>query len=906
MTTKSDNKLEDEISDLRLKLGRYKEDEHRLEQLERELEGTLHDLSVHQEELNVQNEELVLSREKLESLYHKYSVLFDESPVGYFVFDQRQRVLETNHAAARLLNIAKPALLNKPIVKHVTRSDTRKLSQHLTRVFAGDRASDEIQLLPLDGVAIPCVFQSHQIIDTDREQPVSLTVVFDISERKKSEQQIAMLAERNRRILDAAREGIVGISREGKIIFANSAAETMLQWPDTKLLGGSPQEILKPQDEKGQPVLAQNFALYLTLKDGEDRSLSEHSFQRRDKSRFQVEYNVAPTFEENTISGLVMTFRDITQRKLAEEAVRKATDKLEERVEARTRALKKVNDRIRLTAQVFDSTSEAIVITDGSNKMVEVNPAFSNITGYSSAEVIGRDPGFMKSGRHDRAFYSEMWRSIWKNGFWQGEIWDRRKSGEIYPKWLSINTVKNSANQLVNCIGVFSDISIVKSAEAKLERLAFFDGLTNLPNRALFKTRLEHEFSSAQRHKRKIALFFLDLDNFKHVNDSLGHAAGDQLLVEMADRIKACVRVSDTVSRLGGDEFTVILTDVEDEASISHVAYNILRALKRPVELGEHQVTVGCSIGITLYPDDGIESEVLIKNADAAMYHAKAMGRNSCAFFTEELNTRSLNRMDIENGLRLALQENHLTLHYQPKIDSATNQVVGMEALVRWNRPEVGLVSPGEFIPIAEESGMILEIGEWVLREACQTMVALVKEGVAPPTVSVNLSIRQLKQLDLVEKLQMVLEETQLHPHLLELEITESMMADNVEEAITKLTKIRQMGISIAVDDFGTGYSSLSYLKRFPIHTLKIDRSFVKDVPGHEDDVAIVHAIISLAHSLGLSTVAEGVETVEQSHFLNDIDCQNMQGYLFSPPMPLSKLRGYLKQSNVAPQPMKK
>ncbi|MBF0381541.1 MAG: EAL domain-containing protein [Magnetococcales bacterium] len=895
MTTKSSKEVQGGISNLRLKFKEHKSDKLRLVDLEQELERTLYDLSVHQEELSTQNEELVLSREKLETLYNKYSVLFEDSPVGYMVFDNKQRILETNQAAVELFNISKEQLINRRILPYIDGSEIRRFQEHLHRVFDGDQAIDEIQIIPKNGPSVPTIFQSHQITDTSSGKQVSLTVIFDISERKRNEKQIATLAEQNRRILNATGDGIIGIDKKGVVVFSNPAAEKMLKWSGNALLGNHTEKLLQPQNQDGVPINKDEFAIQLTLQDGEVRSASDCSFCRRDDSRFQVEYNISPTFDESGISGLVLTFSDITERKQNQEALQEAHELLEERVKERTKELRVVNERLNLTAQVFECTAEAIVITDSTNKIVEVNPAFSRITGYSLIEAIGRDPGFMKSDRHDREFYSIMWRKIWKDGFWQGEIWDRRKNGEIYPKWLSINTVKNDSGELINCIGVFSDISIVKSAEEKLEKLAFFDPLTALPNRSLFKTRLEHEFTAAQRHNTKVALLFLDLDNFKNVNDTLGHSAGDQLLVVMADRIKSCVRESDTVSRLGGDEFTVILTGLEDEKAISPVADNILRALKQPVNLNEHQVMVGCSIGIAIYPTDGDSSDVLIRNADASMYHAKAMGRNSYAFFTENLNEQALTRLEIENGLRKALSDKLFTLHYQPKIDFISGTVVGLEALIRWERPGIGLVSPAEFIPVAEESGMIKEIGQFVLERACEHMMDLVKEGISPLTVAVNLSIRQLKQSDLIANLANVLEKTKLPPSQLELEITESMLAEDVREAIVLLSEIRQMGISIAVDDFGTGYSSLNYLKRFPINTLKIDRSFVKDLPDDSDDAAIVSAIISMAQSLGLNTVAEGVETLEQGEFISNLDCNNMQGFYFSKPLPIEELIIYLK-----------
>ncbi|MBF0369365.1 MAG: EAL domain-containing protein [Magnetococcales bacterium] len=900
-TTKSKKEIRSEIDGLRIKLEKYKGNELRLVDLERQLDATLYDLGIHQEELSVQNEELARSREKLESLFSKYSVLFEDSPVGYFVFDQRQRVVESNQAGARLLNVAKEFLLGKPLISLVNRTHAETLGHHFKRVFDGDQAVDEIELSPADGDPIPCIVRSHRITDPESGKPVCLTVVFDISERKRNEQRIAQLSERNRRILDAAEEGIVGIGGDGRIVFANPAAEKALQWADSSLLGKNSREILRPRNLDGALVSDKDFAVTRTLRDGAVHSVSGHCFQRRNGDLFPVEYVTAPTMEENAVSGLVMTFRDITERKRSEEALQRAHDDLERRVDERTRELRMLNDRLRLTAQVFDSTAEAIVITDAANKIIEVNPAFTKITGYASDEVVGRDPGFMKSGRHDRAFYADMWQKIWKEGYWQGEIWDRRKNGEVYPKWLTINTVKNNSQKPTQCIGVFSDISVVKNAEEELERLAFYDGLTNLPNRTLFKTRLEHEFKTAHRRKTKVALLFLDLDHFKNVNDTLGHAAGDQLLVVMAKRICSCVRESDTVSRLGGDEFTVIVTDVDDAAAVSHVAHNILEALKRPVELEGQNIVAGCSIGIAIHPEDGENSETLIKNADAAMYHAKDSGRNAYAFFTEKLNVRAVRRMDIENGLRQAIDQQQFTLHYQPKVDFKTRRIIGLEALVRWNRPGAGLISPEKFIPVAEETGLIREIGQMVLESACRQVVDLMKGGLPALPVSVNLSVHQLQHPKLIEHLQAALNKSGLPAQLLELEITESMLANDVDAAIVKLNEIRKMGVAISVDDFGTGYSSLSYLKRFPIHTLKIDRSFVQDLPDDSDNAAIVRAIISMAHSLGLGTVAEGIETQSQGEFLNNHACQRMQGFFFSRPLPVPELVEYLKKSDVAP-----
>ncbi|MBF0622124.1 MAG: EAL domain-containing protein [Magnetococcales bacterium] len=898
MTTKSQQEVTAEIIRLKSQLDAYKKDNVRLNDLEKQLDSTLYNLRIHQEELHSQNEELVHSREKLEALLSKFSVLFEDSPVSYFVLDKHQTILELNQASARLLNTPKQFLLGKLLLPYINRSEIDALNNHYRRVFDGSNATDELELIPHKRKSVPCVLQSQKIIDPILEEPVSLTVIFDISSQKYQEQQIAMLAERNRRILYAVEDGILGTNESGLIVFSNPASEKMLQFTSEELFGQSLVEILKEKDTDHNKTLDIDSAILNTLKDGDVRTVEEQLFRCKNGSRILVEYVVAPTYEEEYISGLVLTFRDISRRKQAEEILRNAHDQLERRVLERTKELRTVNERLRLTSQVFESTSEAIVITDAKNRIIEVNPAFIRITGYTSDEALGKNPGFMKSGRHDRAFYADLWKKVWQEGFWQGEIWDRRKNGEVYPKWLTINTVKDKTDDLIQCIGVFSDISRVKATEEKLEQLAFFDGLTGLPNRTLFKTRLEHEFTAAHRHRKKIALLFLDLDNFKNINDTLGHAAGDNLLTIMAGRIKSCVRDSDTVSRLGGDEFTIILTDIDDASSVSHVVYNIQKSMRKPMKLDGHRIVVGGSIGIAIYPDDGNTSDSLIKNADAAMYHAKESGRNTYAFFTKELNSQAMRRMDLESGLRQSVENKQLILYYQPKVDFISGQSIGMEALVRWDRPGHGIVSPAEFIPVAEESGLIREIGQQVLEIACRQGVELIDAGINTVPISVNLSTRQLQHANIIDDIRKVLVETGFPPQLLEVEITESMMATDVDDAIDKLNAIREMGITISVDDFGTGYSSLSYLKRFPIHTLKIDRSFVQDLPEDGDDAAIVRAIISMAHSLGLDTVAEGVETQEQGQFLSEHHCQNMQGYLFSRPLSFSDIKIFLEKTN--------
>jgi diguanylate cyclase (GGDEF)-like protein/PAS domain S-box-containing protein len=549
-----------------------------------------------------------------------------------------------------------------------------------------------------------------------------------------------------------------------------------------------------------------------------------------------------------------------------------------------------------LAKNIIENANEGVVVTDVNGVITDVNEAYENITGYSRDEVVGESPSINKSGRHDRNFYQGMWNSIHDKGFWQGEIWDRRKNGEVYPKWLSINTVRDERGQPSHYVGIFSDITSKKATEEQLERLAYFDSLTNLPNRLLFRDRLSQEVAAARRHGNRVALFFIDLDRFKYVNDTLGHAAGDELLQIVAQRLRQCVRESDTVSRLGGDEFTVIIPDIEHADQVSGIAQKIIDDLGRSIPLRAQEVQIGASVGVAVFPDDGEDVEQLIRHADMALYKAKDEGRNNFQFFSAELQTHIADRIALEEDLRKGLERNEFLLHYQPKYNLATGAISGMETLVRWQHPVRGMVSPVEFIPLAEETGLIIPMSEFILREACRQTTDWIKASGMPLKVAVNLSARQFQQSDLVEVIKHTLDETGLSAELLELELTERMVMGDVDEAIRTMQALRELGLSLAIDDFGTGYSSLSYLKRFPINTLKIDQSFVRDLTIDSDDASIVQAIIAMGRQLDLHVVAEGVETEEQLEFLRQHGCGEIQGYLMSRPLPDGEFVKLLQQ----------
>ena len=545
---------------------------------------------------------------------------------------------------------------------------------------------------------------------------------------------------------------------------------------------------------------------------------------------------------------------------------------------------KKLAREYRLAASVFDNAAEAITITDDTPVILKVNRAFTEITGFSADEVVGKNPSVLSSGRQDKAFYSNMWNRLKDDGYWFGEIVNRRKSGEDYPEWLSISAVRNEKGRPDNYIGIFTDISQAKSAEAKIERLSLYDALTELPNRTLFVDRLRQAINLSGRRRQEVGVLLIGLDGLRQINDTMGYDVGDLALRAVGQRLQTVLRTGDTVARYMSDQFIVLVSDLIDAPDAGVVAGNILHALDMPLILNGKEISIGGHIGIAVYPRDGEDPAGLIRCADVAMHHAKREGRNLYQFFSADLENNTLERLMLESGLRQALDRGEFVLHYQPQVDAETREIVGVEALIRWCHPEMGMIQPVRFISLAEETGQIIAIGDWVLETACRQARAWCDAG-HPIPVSVNLSARQFRQRDIAERVEKVLSEFQLAPELLELELTESMVMHDPERAVASLRRLRSMGVRVSIDDFGTGYSSLSYLKRFEIDKLKIDRSFVSDIPHDANDMAIAGAVIALGKSLKLRVVAEGVETVGQFNFLRAQGCHDIQGFYFSRPV---------------------
>lgn len=552
--------------------------------------------------------------------------------------------------------------------------------------------------------------------------------------------------------------------------------------------------------------------------------------------------------------------------------------------------LKENRERLRQAAAVFDCTREGVLVTDAQGLIVHVNRAFIEITGYQRDDVLGRQPSLFKSGRHSASFYQQMFQTLEREGEWSGEIWNRRKSGEIYPQWQTIRVIRDEQGQVSHYVAVFSDISAIKHSERELAHLAHHDPLTDLPNRLLFTDRAEQALASAQIHKRGCALLLLDLDHFKIINDSLGHNVGDQLLKAVGERLQGLFGPGVTLARLGGDEFAVLAESCPQVVQAAALAQRILDAMKDPVIFDGHQLFISVSIGISLFPSDALSAEQLLRNADSALFKAKSAGREGYALYTEELTAHAQHRVEMAGELRRALDQQELRVYYQPVHELQDSRLIGVEALVRWQHPERGLVPPGEFIPIAERTGLIADIDAWVMDQACRQMCQWLAEGAPLTFLAVNVSSRLFARRELYGQVAKVLHDTGLDPAFLELEVTESAVMEDPEVALEQMHRLRELGLRLAIDDFGTGYSSLLRLKRLPVQKLKIDQGFVAGLPWDEDDAAIVRVVIALAQSMGMQVHAEGIEQVEQARFLLEQGCDLGQGYWFGRPMPGSEL----------------
>ena len=550
-----------------------------------------------------------------------------------------------------------------------------------------------------------------------------------------------------------------------------------------------------------------------------------------------------------------------------------------------------------LIVKIFENVTEGIMITNKEKKIIGVNPAFEFVTGYTKEEVVGKSPSILQSGVHDRAFYLDMWEGLRENEIWQGEIWNRRKTGDLYPEWLSIMSIKDDDGNIINYCGIFTDLSERKTVENELEKRTLQDALTNVCNRFAYLDRMNTllESTAAMTHSAQHAVFFLDLDRFKQVNDTLGHLVGDQLLVEVAKRIQTLLKNKDILARYGGDEFVITLTNVVHPREAAKFAEQVIRVIEQPIYINEQEIFVSTSMGISIYPHDGQTTEELLNRAEKAMTYSKENGRNGFAFYFDGLYTDTKRVLLLDAEIRKAIDNRDFTLHFQPKVCVNTNHVVGIEALVRWTNEKLGFVSPAEFIPYAEETGLIIPLSEIIFELACEGYAELVKKGYTNMPIAINVSSIHFQQQSFLDSIQKILEKNNVSAQNFEIEVTERTVMNSASETVSKFVKLKQLGFKLSIDDFGTGYSSLSYLVRFPLDVLKIDRSFIQHISSLDDKQAIVDAIIQMAHRLKMDVVAEGVESKQQVELLREMGCDYIQGFYYSKPLPMNELLEFLQ-----------
>jgi diguanylate cyclase (GGDEF)-like protein/PAS domain S-box-containing protein len=801
--------------------------------------------------------------------------------------------------ASRLLEVYSTQAQRAAIL---AKSDTARALAHYNTVASPylQRVQQVITTLETDAISTARELHSNSMVDTSRMRlmlqvvAIAASLFFcmtawvtytDERDRREKAQELTRERTRFRSLFESTSDALILLNRGGFLDY-NKAAGDLFQIPDLTILRNRRLGDFQPRHQPDGHYSEVDFLARINNCMNFGTQQFEWTFRSLQGREFPAD--VAATLVRLDNDDIIqLSIRDITARKEAENA-------------------------LQLAARVFENAIEGVVVTDDKSNILLVNKAFTHITGYPPEEAIGQNPRLLKSNRHDEQFYKDLWHTLQTTGQWQGEIWNRRKTGEIYPEWLNISRVWDVNAKVTNYVGIFSDISERKSAEEKILHQIYFDRLTDLPNRVLFVDRINQAIAQAQRDQKNVlALMHLDLDRFKIINDTFGHEAGDQLIKMVAAKLRDCVRDTDTVARMTGDEFGVLLSPIHHAEDALFVANKIMKTFDLPFTVQGNEVYLSLSIGISVYPADGKNSEMLLKNGDMARYRAKSEGGKGCYLYDDNLRVWANDRLKLETDLRRAVGRNELVLYYQPQCDFQTGKLNGFESLVRWKHPELGLLGPDRFIPLAEETGLILELGAWVLRQACIQAQSWRDTGFEDVLVAVNFSSAQLLQPDIVEQVSSVLKETGLPPHCLEIEITESVMMRDVESCIDVMHTLAGWGVQFAIDDFGTGYSSLAYLKKLPIHALKIDKAFLRDIHTDQDNAAIVSAIIAMAQKLGIKVVAEGIESMEQVDYFTgsgeERDWQGNllpvevrgQGYLFGKPQPPESLLELVQRQNL-------
>lgn len=858
----------------------------------------LHELQVHQIELGLQNAELREARAEMEANLDRYTHLYDFAPVGYFTLEPDGVIAQTNLAGAHLLGLDRSQLVGRRFGVFVADDSRPLFSKFLEKVFtSGQTESSEAKLQSTE--------QRPRFVlitgDMDESGQVCRVTVLDVTERKQREEW-----ERTR---SAVFQGLACGTPLNKILtlIIDAVRREAGRAPCTILLvDPSGERLLSGQGPAHPSHGCAEAAWSMPIGTGAvgcgraayvgQRATTKNI--QSDRGCVSCKLAAAPSDLSrceaepiHAVDGEIIGVHALLQPSFADagpdihDLIWRATQLAGQAIER-----KRIDDELRIAASVYQTIEESVLIVDAENRIVATNPAFTRKTGYTGTEVLGKSTELLKSSHHPPAFYQSMWRALQETGHWEGEIYSRRKNGEESAERLSINTLYDEHGRVLRRIALLSDISEEKRLADILWQHANYDQLTALPNRRLFQDRLQQEIDGMQRAGRALALLFIDLDRFKEVNDTLGHATGDRLLTDAARRICACVRTTDTVARLGGDEFTVIMSDLLTTERVGIVAQEIVDTLTRPFHIDAETIYLSASVGVTLYPTDATVMADLLKNADQAMYAAKNSGRNRFHYFTAEMQAVTLARLQLIREMRIALAIGQFEVYFQPMVELRQGRIVKAEALLRWHHPKRGLVYPGEFIPAAEDSGLINEIGEWVFREAAAWVLSRQGQGGGPFQVSVNKSSVQFMTAHTEDSWLDWMQKIGLAGESLVIEVTESLLLSDRPAILEKLRQFRRAGIGLAIDDFGTGYSSLSYLKKFDVDYLKIDRDFIRDLTTDPSDRALVEAIILMSRKLGIQVIAEGVETQEQRDWLVAAGCDYAQGYLFAHPASVGEI----------------
>ena len=802
--------------------------------------------------------------------------LIDTASEGIWNIDADLRTTFVNQSLLDMLGYSAEEMIGRRIDDFLFSEDIADLQQQMALRKSGENSRYERRGRCKDGSMRWFMVSARAELDEQGRFTGSFAMLSDITEIHQAREALAERESFLQQIFDTSSAGIFLVDSQGIIIHANRRMADLFHTKVGQLVGSEYVSHVHPRER--QVARQRMQALLGSEVDSVDL---ERRYWRADGSSFWGHLSGRRFADaQGQQRGLLGVLTDITDRHASEE-------------------------ELRIAASTFQ-IQDGILVTDPAGVILRVNQAFSDTTGYSTEEAIGKTPAMLRSSRHDTAFFREMWADLLQNGKWQGELWNRRKNGEEYPEWLTITAVRDADQRVTHYVGAFHDITERKAAEDEIRNLAFYDPLTRLPNRRLLMDRLQQGMAATARNGQYGALIFIDLDNFKTLNDTLGHDLGDQLLLAVARRLQSCVRVGDTVARLGGDEFIVMLPGLHSSAQqaatlVENIGEKIIGELNPPFNLGKHEVRSTPSLGITLFHAHEASTDELLKRADMAMYQAKAAGRNTLRFFDPQMQARINARAEMEGELYLAIENHEFRLYYQPQVD-CSGRCVGVEVLIRWPSPRRGMVSPAEFIPLAEETGQILPIGHWVLLQACEQLARWQGDPLtAGLTIAVNVSPKQFRLPVFVEELQKMLAHTGAHPGRLKLELTEGMLLTDINDAITKMNAIQALGVQFSLDDFGTGYSPLSYLKQLPLNQMKIDQSFVRDILTDHNDTAICRAVIALGKSLGLRVIAEGVETDAQWALLQAEGCDEGQGYLFARPQPIDDLERWLRSRPAAP-----